>query len=175
MINKDWSIIEYQKLKDEITQRIKILHLFILVAILFNLACLFMIFAMISSGFSIREIFVFLLFLPIIFAFLTFNYQANQMTLEGIAGYINHQLRKKISAEDKEIVAWDVFYGQYKKKYQLTSFLKVVPLLLPMLLPIFIFFFDRAFIISFPINMLASFDLILLGLVIFNFRYKIGK
>ncbi len=168
-----WQKIEYQKLKDEITTRIRLLHLFILVAVLFNLAFLLMMFALIVGGATVREIISLLLFVPVIFALLIFNYQANQMTLEGVAGYINHELKNEISKEES-VVRWDEYYGNHKKKYQLTSFLKVMPLLLPMTLPIIIWIFYPDDI-SYPINLLMCFDLVLFGLVIFNFRYKFGK
>ena len=96
----NWLKNEYNNLRGEVTERVKLLHLFILVAVLLNVAFLFMVFAMLIGGTSLYEIVLFLLFMPIVFALLTFNYQANQMTLEGAAGYISHQLREKLSAED---------------------------------------------------------------------------
>ncbi|KKR28391.1 MAG: hypothetical protein UT61_C0051G0003 [Candidatus Woesebacteria bacterium GW2011_GWA1_39_8] len=171
----NWLKNEYNNLRGEVTERVKLLHLFILVAVLLNVAFLFMVFAMLIGGTSLYEIVLFLLFMPIVFALLTFNYQANQMTLEGAAGYISHQLREKLSAEDqKDFDQWDVFYGRYKKSFQLTSFLKVIPLLLPMTLPIWIYLLDSSYM-SYPVNLLIYFDLVLFGLVIFNFRYKIGR
>lgn len=168
-------IAEYNNLRGEVNQRVKLLHLFILVACFFNLAFLFMVFAMFASGVEKSQIVLLLLFAPIVFALLTFNYQANQMTLEGVAGFVNHELRKKLSSKDqKNFDQWDSYYGGYKKNYQLTSFLKVLPLLLPMTLPILIFIFAGSYIF-YPTNLLAYFDLALFGFVIFNFRYKIGK
>lgn len=171
----DWLKNEYNNLRVEVARRAQLLHLFILVAVLFNLTILFMIFALVISGATSYELITFLLFVPIVFALLTFNYQANQMTLEGIAGYVSADLRKKLSKEDqKDFDGWDVFYGAYKKKYQLISFMKVVPLLLPMTLPIWLMLFYPNTII-YPLNILSYFDLALFAFIIYNFRYKIGK
>lgn len=175
MTKIDWLKNEYNNLRTEVAKRVQLLHLFILVGVLFNLAILFMIFAMKFQGVSSAEIVLFLLFVPMIFALLTFNYQANQMTLEGIAGYVSADLRKKLDSQDqKDFDGWDVFYGYHKKKYQLTSFLKVLPLLLPLTLPIWIWIIYPTYII-YPLNLLVYFDLALFALVIFNFRYKIGR
>lgn len=175
MSNLQLIISEYNNLRTEIAQRVKLLHQFLLVADIFILTFLFMSFAMISSGVSQKNVILLLCFAPIVFSLLTFNYQANQMTLEGIAGYINHQLRKKLAFKDKkDLDEWDVFYGEYKRKFQLTSFLKTMPLVLPMTLPIWIYIYDPS-LITYPLNLLIYFDLLLFVLVIFNFRYKIGR
>lgn len=175
MTQIDWLKNEYNNLRGEVTQRVKLLHLFILVAVLLNVVFLLMVFAMLMGGTSIDEIILLLLFIPIVFALLTFNYQANQMTLEGAAGYISHELREKLNNDDKKnFDQWDVYYGNYKKGFQLTSFLKVMPLLLPMTLPIWIDLFFKPYV-YYPVNLLMYFDFALFAFVIFNFRYKLSK
>lgn len=173
MSSQDLIVAEYNSIRSEIVARVKLLHLFLLVAILFNLTFLLMAFTMFIVGVSGKQIIDLLLFVPIIFALLTFNYQANQMTFEGAAGFLNSDLRKKLPAQiQKDFDAWDIFYGARKKKYQLTSFLKVLPLLLPMTIPLWLYLYDFS-IMAYPTNLLFWFDMILFGLVIFNFRYKL--
>ena len=175
MAKIDWLKNEYNNLRGEVTQRVRLLHLFILVGVLLNVVFLLMTFAMFMGGTPTDTIILLLLFVPVIFALLTFNYQANQMTLEGAAGYISHELRKKLANDDKKnFDGWDVYYGNYKKGFQLTSFLKVMPLLLPMTLPIWINLFFISYV-NYPVDLLMYFDFALFAFVIFNFRYKLSK
>lgn len=116
MNKNEYIIAEYNQLKNEIAVRVRLLHLFILVAVLLSFTSLLFVFVMIYADFELNKIILFLLLLPIIFALLTFNYQANQMTLEGLAGYIGYELKNKMPKELKtEIIKWDEYYGQYKK------------------------------------------------------------
>jgi hypothetical protein len=64
--------------------------------------------------------------LPPIFAFLNFNYQANGHTLEVALKYTQHLF------ED----SWRPFYMKKKKKYLFIAFAKVLPMLLPLLIPL---------------------------------------
>ena len=175
MTQINWLKNEYNNLRGEVTQRVKLLHLFILVGVLLNVVFLLMVFSLYLGGTPNEKIILLLLFIPIIFALLTFNYQANQMTLEGAAGYISHELSQKLNSEDKKSFdQWDVYYGNYKKGFQLTSVLKVIPLLLPMTLPIWIDLFFRSYV-HYPVDLLMYFDFALFAFVIFNFRYKLSR
>lgn len=174
MAKADWLKNEYDNLRGEVNQRLKLLHQFILVAVLLNVVFLLMTFALYLGGIRPEIIILFLLFVPFIFALLTFNYQANQMTMEGAAGYVGHELKDQIPEEDKEkFDGWDVFYDKHKRKYQLISFLKVMALVLPMTLPIIIDIFYRNYV-NFPADILMYFDMALFAFVIFSFRYKLG-
>jgi hypothetical protein len=148
-----------EKLREEITERIKILHQIINLAILLIVFALCFIVWLLTVSAKIEQIMLFVLFLPIIFAFLTFNYQANQMTLEGLAKYLKEE-------------GWESFYGQYKKGRRLTSFLKVLPLLAPQIVPLIIFPF---FVKFSQFGVLIIIDFMLLLLVFINFRYKFKK
>ena len=149
-----------EKLRQEITERVKILHQIINLAILLIVFALSFIVWLLTIGAKIEQMMLFVLSLPIIFAFLTFNYQANQMTLEGLAKYL------------KKEGSWDEFYGQYKKSRRPTSFLKVLPLLAPQFVPLIIW----PFFVDFDqFWWLIIIDLMLLLLVFLNFRYKFKK
>lgn len=62
-----------------------------------------------------------------------------------------------------------------KKPNRPTSFFKTFALLLPMTMPIVIYFLDRADATKYPNNILLIFDLVLFLLVIINFRYKFRR
>lgn len=175
MKKTDLILAEFANLRGEVIQRVKLLHLFILVAVFFDLVFLFMTFALIASEVSFDQVILFLLFAPVIFTLLTFNYQANQMTLEGAAGYIGHELKSELPKEQQmEFDNWDIYYDRRKRKYQLTSFLKVMPFLTPMTIPLWVYLFYPNYSI-YPHGLMMVVDAVLFLLVIFNFRYKIGR
>lgn len=152
---------EQASLRQEILERVKTLHGLLLAAS--YLSAFFIVAGFLLSVLApVPVIYWFILLIPLVFAPLTFNYQANQMTMEAVAAYLRTQENSQ---------GWESFYGQYKKGVQLTSFLKVLPLLLPQLL------FAVLWITNAPLDtnqqLLASIDLALLLLVIANFRYKI--
>lgn len=142
-------------MRQEITERVKLLHQLIYGSTL--LSAFFVAFGSWLYMNVPQEVFNwYLLLIPVVIAGLVFNYQSNQMTMEAVAGYLK-------SADD----GWEKHYGNHKQGVQLTSFLKVTPLLLPLLLP---------FIIE-PLTdhqmYLRYFDFALLLFVIANFRYKL--
>ncbi len=144
-------------MRDEILERAKALHQIINLAVLlggiFLVAAFWLKQLLIPADFEL-----FILLIPIVFAGLTFNYQANQMTMEAVASYV-----RTISP------GWEEYFGAHKQKVQLTSFLKILPLLLPQLLPLF-------FLASWSTQpLLWGTDVILFLLVFFNFRYKIVR
>jgi len=175
MKKTDLILAEFANLRGEVVQRLKLLHLFILVGVLFDLVFLLMSFALLASGISINQVVIFLLLSPVIFSLLTFNYQANQMTMEGAAGYIGHELKSELPKEQqREFDNWDIYYDRHKRKYQLTSFLKVMPFLVPMTIPFWVYLFYPEFSF-YPHGLMMVVDTVLFLLVIFNFRYKIGR
>lgn len=162
---------EYLSLREEVAQRAILLHQLINTATWLTTASLFLIIYLLFAGAERQLIDLLLTFLPIIFAGLTFNYQANQMTLEAVA-YRCDRLGKRQQKENA--TSWDDDYGRHKQKYQLTSFLKVVPLLLPQITSLILAAFGLL-TNSALINFLIGIDLLLFVLVLFNFRYKISR
>ena len=155
MANMDTNKEDLRNMRAEVLERAKALHQMINLAV--GLGAVLLV-----AAFWLKQILlpadfeIFALLIPIVFASLTFNYQANQMTMEAVSGYVHG-----ISP------GWDEYYGRHKEKVQLTSFLKIMPFLLPQLLPLF-------FLASWSTQpLLWGFDAILFLLVIFNFRYKI--
>lgn len=148
---------DLRNMRHEVLERAKALHQMINLAV--GLGVVFLIASFWLGTFISPESFqVYILLIPIVFAGLTFNYQANQMTMEAVARYVT-----TISS------GWDEYYASHKRKVQLTSFLKILPLLLPQLLPLFFY----------PSRMTQPFfwwvDIVLFLLVLFNFRYKAGQ
>lgn len=159
---------EHLGLRREITERVKILHSLLgqatgllMVSVIFG-------YYLFVGGLPFEQIETFLLFLPIIFACLAFNYQANQMTMETVSYYLCDQFPE---AGGK----WEKYYGDRKRAVQLISFLKTLPLFLPLLLPIVLIAWHGAWPTAVFNQVLTSIDLALFALVLFNFRYKISR
>lgn len=154
--------VEYKMLRAEIKTRIKILHQTVNLAVI-----LLAVFLVAGSGLYLASsdqllMESYLLLLPLVFAGLTNNYQANQMTLEATARYLASALPR--------LSNWEEFYGRQKRQFELLSFLKTLPLFIPLTLPLVVWF-----IFGWPegkLGILAAIDLLLLILIIFNFRYK---
>lgn len=142
-------------MRQEITERVKLLHQLIHGATL--LSAFFVAFGSWLYMNVPQEVFYwYLLFIPVVMSGVVFNYQSNQMTAEAVAGYL------------KEVGdSWEQYYGKHKQGVQLTSFLKVTPLLFPLLLPFFV-----EPLTSYQMY-LKYFDIALLLFVIANFRYKL--
>lgn len=157
----DRDAAELTNLRQEILERVRSLHGLITVATYLS------VFLLVAAFFLITLLPVvtfnwYLLLVPLVFITLTFNYQANQMTMEAVGAY----LRSK-----EEGGGWETFYERYKKRAQLTSFLKILPLLVPQLIPIVLW--SLAVPLTDNQQVLASVDVALFFLVIANFRYKL--
>lgn len=154
---------EYTSIRQEIIQRAVLLHQILLWAAILIFIVIAVLALLLSLDSNANYLQLFLLTAPIAFACLTFNYQANQMTLEGLSYYLT---------DHDPHTGWDGYYAKHKRKNEAVSFLKVLPLLLPQLLPILYFccFNNGA---SSGFNLIAIFDLFLFLLVILNFRYKL--
>ena len=101
--------------------------------------------------------------LPVVFYLLTFNYQANQMTMETVARY----LRTKHKSQ------WEKFYVEHKKSIRITSFLKILPFFI---VPIFcLIYLPIVADLSKTENIFYVIDWALLALVIYNFKYKLKR
>jgi len=152
--------LEYQCLQSEITQRSKILHGIISLAAILLLFSIIFFFTL--KIFEVEQHFIkfYLLLLPLVFASLAFNYQANGFTLEAALKYTEKLFQK----------SWRPYYLEEKKRYRLIAFMKALPLWIPFLGPFFILnqiFLDTFSIVLFFINN------ILLLIIIRNFiRYK---
>jgi hypothetical protein len=166
MSNQELLLKEYEIIRLEIIERAKLLHQLISLSVILS-STLFIVAFWLFPSFSLQQKDSFLLGLPLLFAGLTFNYQANQMTLESLAGY-----SRELVKTSPPIQTWDDFYGKYKYHYQLTSFLKTLPLLVPQLVPYFFFV---------PLSqtslgkVLLSVDIVFFLLVLVNFRYKMHR
>ncbi len=155
----------YHTLRQEVVVRVFILHLLLAIASAF---CVLVGITLIwLNAFKVDPslITLFIATVPLPFAFLTFNYQANQMTLEAVARYSQ-------ALETTKNSGWDHYYGQYKVWVRLTSFLKVVPLLVPIVATL-IYLLPHSFSSNQPIiAALWWADLLLALLITYNFRYK---
>lgn len=162
------ALAEYQVLRQEINTRVLLLHLLLGAASVLLFASTAMAFWLYNQSRDLDLVENFLLTLPIIFACLTFGYQANQWTLERLAGYLrNHSPIKDMAA------GWENYYGSAKRGSELLSFLKVLPLLLPQLLPLILMWWNWGQPAGVLNSVLTTIDLALFTLVIFSFRYKL--
>lgn len=166
---------EHHAFRQEILERVKFLHQVLSLATLLWGALLIFGFFLAWQEVPRQLLLTYILITPIIFSTLTYNYQANQMTMEAVARYLYFHLKPAIKTPTASVKSWDEDYASEKNKYRLISFLKVSPLLLPQSLPIIIVFWLK----SLPegdLNLsLWVFDLFLFGLTLFNFRYKSSK
>ncbi len=109
----------------------------------------------------------YLLFIPIIFTGLVFNYQDNQKTLESLAGYVRSKLGPKLNNS----LGWDEFFGEEKTKRRFSNGYKVFALLIPFLIPIILLSYGDMNGVELT---LVYVDLVLFALILINFRYKLG-
>lgn len=156
-MNNQWHLEEYKQLRHEIAVRVQLLHWLIALSSILSVAA-------IIAAFYLRLNHLFLLVLPLVFSGITFNYQANQMTMEAVAVYLQNKYNDHL--------AWDKAYGEAKVPQRLTSFLKTIPLHLPMLIPFILFATNR---VPRALTPLAWIDIAIFALVIYNFRYKFKK
>ena len=160
---------EYRGARTEVRERAKFLHTTLSLAVILEsfAAATWSVLVLLHAPTSLQH--TFLLLQPIIFATLTFNYQANQMSLEAVAGFSD---RLRSSTEfNVEAESWDQAYGKHKLGFELTSFLKIFSLILPLLLPFVVIQLGS----SYPQGgngILCSVDIALFALVLANFRYK---
>ncbi|MEZ0287155.1 MAG: hypothetical protein ACAH35_04965 [Candidatus Paceibacterota bacterium] len=169
-MQRDILIQEYKAVRGEVADRAKMLHGMLTNAAFMQFIAAVLYFTFLGGMDSIVTVY-FLLTLPVVFAALCFNYQANQMTLEQLAHHSNN-IRQRLTDKDDDRASWDEQYGRFKKKYQLTSFLKVLPLLLPFLIPYILLLQNGGFFDDASANRLVVIDTLIFALVIFNFRYK---
>lgn len=160
---------EYEALRVEVSQRIKILHQTINLAILILfIFILVFIYLVIFAKLDFEIVLALLLFVPPVFSLVTYNYQANQMTLEAVARFSDMKYKRELNSKSE--LSWDDFYGKYKKPNRLTSFLKVMPLLLPQIIPILYYGSEKSWS---GLDLLFWFDLALFFICLINFRYKL--
>ena len=166
---QELSLEEYRGARAEVRERALFLHNSLNLGVLLGFAgaTVWVLLNAVHVSPTLR--YTFLLLLPIVFATLTFNYQANQMTLEAVAGF-SDRLRK--SPEFKTPgESWDEAYGNRKRSVELTSFLKVLPLLIPLLLPFVVIGIANGFPTG-GNGILCGVDLALFAVVLANFWYK---
>lgn len=162
------ALTEYTVLRQEINTRALLLHLLLGVGSVLLFAGTAVAFWLYNQSHDLDLVQNFLLTLPIIFSCLTFGYQANQWTLERLAGYLrNHSPVKDLAS------GWENYYINAKRTSELLSFLKVLPLLLPQLLPLVLMWWNWNVPTGPLNNILTGIDLTFFALVIFTFRFKI--
>lgn len=165
---EDWQLAEYNNCRKEVHLRVKMLHQMITLSVILIFTSVIILVAMRAYNTNWEVTRLFLLLVPLVFATLTYNYQANQMTMEAVARFADQIRNSKFKEE-----SWDNYYGKHKLGVQLISFMKVIPLLLPQILPIVLFFTDQQ-LSQIPLYfILAVIDLALFAVAIFNFRYKL--
>lgn len=165
-------IEEFRALRKEIDSRIKILHFLISLGSIFWV--IFIIAGiLLCQNYSIQIFYSFLLLIPLIFVGLTFNYQDNQRTLETTARYLEINLKPKLKvAFGDEVFGWEQWFASQKRRYRLSSSFKLFSLLVPLILPIILLIYTS--LNNFQ-TILATVDLLLLIVVIANFRYKLFR
>lgn len=160
-------IEEYRVLRAEIQMRAKLLHQLATMVSIFWLVLIISAFWL--QNLLTQALFIdFLLLIPLIFTWLTFNYQDNQRTMERAAKYIDEVLNPKLNNE----LTWERWFASQKKIYQFSSSFKVLGLLFPFILPIIIF--TTQALTNYQTS-LGIFDLVLFIIVLINFRYKLYR
>ena len=129
---------------------------------------MFFIFKLLSASKELIQ--WYLLSLPPTFAFLTFNYQANGLTLEIAFRYTQYLFEHDL----RDIEDWRPYYIERKGKERLVAWSKSLPLVLPQFIPIVMLVFRQIPFSSFPTRALFLADILLLVLTIVNFRYKLA-
>lgn len=166
-MDKEVVLNEYQVLRAEILMRANLLHQHVTVAAVTWVVLL--VSSFISYSILEPELFIsFLLFIPLVFSSLIFNYQDNQRTLERTAKYIEEVINPKFHGE----LEWEKWFAKQKQQSQFSSSYKVLVFLLPFLIPIMVLSYH-------PLNtwqtLLAIFDIVLLVMILVNFRYKLYR
>ncbi len=160
-------LAEYNQMRQEILARVTMHHQQLVYAVVLQFLSLVFLIWINHLVADWPSTLVFLLVLPIIFAGLTYNYQANQATLESVATYLNQQY-------NSVGLKWEEFFGHRKSKQKLISFSKALPLIWPQFIPIIILFAG-----GWPSGNIESglmiVDLILLVLTLLNFRFKLAS
>ncbi len=161
-IDTSWKQAEYVQLRQEIVARVTLLHQLLALASLSTLVVLLCVVWLIGYGFTQSAVWLGLAY-PFVSATIAFNYQANQMTMESVARYVQGNL--------DTYVGWDRSYGEAKLPHMLTSFLKIMSLLIPHLAALGIFVGVND--LSFYQLVLAWLNIGVLLVLVFNFRYKL--
>lgn len=147
------------RFRNEITARVTLLHNQLTVAAVMSLIVLLAFLWLVGTG---KEIWLLLGVVPI-FAALTFNYQANQITMEAMARYL------VVSGSDDK--GWEEYWGNYKLKIRLASVIKTTALILPQLvILVWLSFFVE---LNQPQLLILAFNWLLGVLILINFRYKL--
>lgn len=147
------------RFRHEITARVTTLHNQLSLAAVMSLVVLLAFLWLTGTG---KETWLLLGAIPI-FAALTFNYQANQITMEAMAKYLVSS-----GSEDR---GWEGFWGDFKLKIRLASVIKTTALILPQLVMLvwLSFYVD----LTQPQLLILAFDWLLGVLILVNFRYKL--
>lgn len=164
---KPEELAEYNQMRSEILARATMHHNQLTQAVVLQLLCVGVVVWLAFQQADWQVIELFLLLASAVFTLLTFNYQANQCTMESVAKYLDHQYGK-VGLE------WERFFAKEKARNQMVSFGKAFPLVWPQFVPIVIWRVN-----GWPVSQLQSallvVNIILLVWSLVNFKYKLGK
>jgi hypothetical protein len=171
---QQWRMKEFEYLRLELNNRIDFLHKTITLAVIFWLVLFITVFQLILRGLSVSYLITYLLFVPIIFDLLGYNYQSNQNSLESIPKYIHEVIRlqaRDMSAQD--VLGWEKFFAMQKVPFKFESTFKVFPFVLPSAIP-FVLLAMRVSLNPFQ-QILVWVDIIFLVFLLESFRYKFRR
>ncbi|MDH4358939.1 MAG: hypothetical protein OEV37_03335 [Candidatus Berkelbacteria bacterium] len=169
-----WYILEFENLRHELSERIIFLNHTINLAIIFWVVFIVMFFGMVTLEVKKETIYTFLLLIPIVMDLLAFSYQTNQSSLESIPKYFHEQIKPRLDNKYKSnILGWEKFFAEQKKPFRVESVTKVLPFLIPSLIPIYFL------VAKYPLERyqtaVAIVGIIFLLIVLENFRYKLRR
>jgi hypothetical protein len=171
---QQWQMKEFECLRQELHGRIIFLHRTINLAIALWVVFTIAVFHFLSVGLAAEYMVTLLLLIPLIFDLLGYNYQSNQNSLESISKYIHEVLRPQVQEMNRHnILEWERFFAIQKHPFKFESSFKIYPFIMPSFIPLILIAmrvplhgFHRA---------LVAVDLLFLGLLLENFRYKFRR
>ncbi len=170
-MDNDLNVVEYQSLRQELTERIKFLHQTLNLLVILQVFFFVVGYFFHSQGHDLN---FYLLMIPLLTNSLAFNYQSNQMSLEAITKYIYKSLGPRVKKSGHEgIWEWERYFADYKGNYKFEAFFKVIILFWPNLIP-FIMIVRRTDLTGLE-NVLLVIDIILFIIMGESFRYKLHR
>lgn len=169
-----WLVLEYESLRRELNSRVIYLYKIINLAVFLWVVFLGMLFVFWTLEVKKEIIITFLLFVPIIIDLVAFVYQTNQNSLESVARYIHFKIKPRLDKKYKvNMLGWEKFFAKEKRPFQYESVTKVFPFVLPSIIPIYLLLAGQE-LAPYQIT-LTVVDLVLLVIMIENFRYKLRR
>jgi len=169
-----WFKLEFNNLHNELTARIVYLYKTINLAIIIWVVFILAFFAMVILDTDKKIIYSFLLVVPIVIDLVAFVYQTNQNSLESIPRYFHLIIKPRLDKKySRDMLQWERFFAKEKWPFRLESITKVLPFILPSIIPIYLL------VEKYPLEnyqtIIAWVDILLLVVVLENFRYKLRR